>query len=90
MLLKDWMNKNDIRPYRFAKKAGIDKATFYKILAGTADMSKNVALKIETFTEGEVSRMEALWPELYQEKAPDGSVQMTFAPRGISERGKVN
>lgn len=65
MLLKDWLNKNQVTPYKFAKEIGMATSTIYKNLAGTQRMSTRFAVKVEEQTNGEVTRSEAIWPEDY-------------------------
>ena len=64
MILKDWLELNNIRPYIMAAKIGVGQATLYKSLSGSCHMSAQTAVKIEEHTNGEVSRTEAIWPEM--------------------------
>ena len=68
MILKDWIKKENIKAYKFAKKIGMAKATIYKTLAGQQRMSSKFAVIVEKATNGEVSRTEAVWPEIFTEK----------------------
>ena len=68
MLLKEWLEKHGIVPYRFAKSIGLGSSTLYKNILGVQRMSANTAVLVEQATKGEVSRTEALWPEIFQDK----------------------
>ena len=76
MILKDWLKKKGIKPYRFAKTVGISPAALYKNLAGTHRICARFAVKIEASTKGEVSRTEAMWPESFMDKEKCGAHQM--------------
>ena len=80
MLLKDWLKKEDVKPYTFAKSIGMASATIYKNLSGQHRMSARYAVKIEAKTNGEVSRAEAIWPEDFVEKNKSGE-QMLITPK---------
>ena len=80
MILKDWLKKEDIKPYVFAKSIGMAPATIYRNLAGQQRMSARFAVKVEEKTNGEVSRTECMWPEDHIEKLPNGDEQMCAVP----------
>lgn len=63
MILKDWLVKNNIAPYKFAKSIGMAAASLYKVLGGKHRMSRRYALEVEKATNGDVCRCEAIWPE---------------------------
>lgn len=67
MLLKEWLKKKNINVPLFAKKMGINPSGIYKYMLGAKRISPELAVRIEEFTKGEVSRVEALWPEMYDE-----------------------
>ena len=81
MILKDWLKKNSIKPYQFAKSIGMAPATIYRNLAGNQRMSARFAVKVEAETKGGVSRTEAIWPESFSEKNADGEEQFTALPK---------
>jgi DNA-binding transcriptional regulator YdaS (Cro superfamily) len=65
MLLIDWIKKNNMNIPQFAKKMGVNASGIYKYIHGAKRLSPDMAVRIEDFTKGEVTRFEALWPELY-------------------------
>jgi len=81
MILKDWLKKNGIKPYVFAKSIGMAPATIYRNLAGNQRMSARFAVKVEAETKGGVSRTEAIWPEAFSEKDENGEEQFTALPK---------
>lgn len=64
--LVPWLDKNNIRPYKFAEMAGLAKRTIYGYVNGEkAGGDTTVLLAIEAATGGEVSLREmAQWLEL--------------------------
>ena len=81
MILKDWLKKEGIKPYVFAKSIGMAPATIYRNLAGDQRMSARFAVKVEAKTKGEVSRTEAMWPEDFLHKDKDGNEQYSALPK---------
>jgi len=75
MLLDDYLKQKGMRLYIFAEKVGIDRSTLYKSRSAKRKVSAAVAEKIEKATGGQVTRMEAMFPEMYAEKNDDGSEQ---------------
>lgn len=65
MILKDWLKKNNISPNRFSKMIGADPSTIYRTLSEEQKVTPRYAKLIEEATNGEVSRLEAIWPEDY-------------------------
>lgn len=63
MTLKEWLKKHNVKPYIFAQRLQIAPSTIYNAIHQTRRLSPKYAVMIETFTKGEVSRTEALWPE---------------------------
>jgi len=68
MLLKDFLDKEQIMYQDFAKDLGVSRVYFYHILSGRRKVSKKMAVKIEDLSKGHVSRIEALYPEDFVEK----------------------
>ena len=87
MILRDWLTKNDIKPYTFAKSIGMASATIYKNLSGQQRMSARFAVKVEAKTLGQVSRAEAIWPEDYAINK-NGHEQLTVFPKMIHQDAK--
>lgn len=75
MLLRDYLVRNGERLYAFADRIEVDRSTLYRHGSGSRRISATVAIKIEEATEGQVTRMEAMFPEMYAEKNEDGSEQ---------------
>lgn len=95
MILKDWLRKEGLLPYQFARQAGFAPATIYKSISGDQRLSARLAVKVEALTSGQVSRTEAIWPEDYQEEV-EGGTQMRTVPKSseekkfiVDENGKV-
>lgn len=65
MLLKEWLKKNNMNIPQFAKKMEVNASGIYKYIYGAKRLSPEMAVRIEEFTNNEVTRVEALWPELY-------------------------
>ena len=81
MLLKDWLENEGLLPYQFARMAGFAPATIYKSISGDQRLSARLAVKVETITEGQVSRTEAVWPEDFIEIDEYGNERYLQAPR---------
>lgn len=67
MLLKEWIKKENSNGASFASLAGVAQPTICKLLKGQCNMHASTAVKIEKATKGEVSRVEAAWPDDYEE-----------------------
>lgn len=78
MLLKDFLDKEQIMYQDFAKDLGVSRVYFYHLLSGHRKVSKKMAVKIELLTKGKVTRMEALYPEDFVEKTESGE-QLRFS-----------
>jgi len=78
MLLRDFLDKEQIMYQDFAKDLGVSRVYFYHLLSGHRKVSKKMAVKIELLTKGRVTRMEALYPEDFVEKQAGGD-QMRFS-----------
>lgn len=55
MKLLEWIFKNDLNVAEVADKLSMDRSTIYKYIDGTRTPPLKVALKIESFTQGEVT-----------------------------------
>lgn len=77
MLLRDFLDKEGIMYQDFANDLGISRVYFYNILSGRRKVSKRLAKKIEELSKGRVSRIEALYPEDFEETDTKGT-QMRF------------
>lgn len=80
MLLKQWLKREEIPPYKFAKKMGISPATLYRNLNGERRMTAKHAVIVERLTDREVTRTEAMWPEDFEEQTPTIGSQLSFTP----------
>jgi len=65
MILRAWVLKNDVKIKRLSKGLGVHWTFLYMVFRGERKIGRNLAVKIEIFTNGEVSRSEAMWPEEY-------------------------
>lgn len=82
MLLKSWIFKEDMSKAEFARKLGLDRSTLTQYFNGYRRFSSNVCEKIEEITNGEVTRTEAMWPELYD---PSWKYKKRTTKRGNDE-----
>jgi len=81
MILRDWLKKEGVKPYVFAKSIGMASPNLYRCLSGGQRASAKYALIIESITNGQVSRCEALFPEDYLEKDEHGGEQYRATPK---------
>ena len=65
MHIKEFMFRSQITQNKFAKILGITGSTFSKILNKQQKMTADLALAIEEYSKGIVSRDECLFPEKY-------------------------
>lgn len=65
MILRDYLYKKKLTSTDFAKKLGMNRSYFSRILCGRCRTTPTVALQIEILTEGSVSTDEVLFPEKY-------------------------
>lgn len=72
MLLRDYLKNCGMTHAAFAEKLGTSRVYLCHMLAGRKKIGRELAKKIETATEGKVSRMEAIYPEDFEEERPDG------------------
>lgn len=68
MNLKEWLKKNNMNIPLFSKKLGVTPSTIYRYIHGTKRLSPDMAVRIEEFTKAEVTRVEALWPEIFDKE----------------------
>jgi hypothetical protein len=81
MILRDWLNKEGLLPYQFARIAGFAPATIYKSISGSQRLSARLAVQVEDLTGGQVTRTEAVWPEDFIEIDEDGNEQFLSVPK---------
>ena len=81
MLLKNWLIKEGIRPYVFARTIGMAAPNMYRCLNGTQRLSAKYALVIEAITGAQVTRTELLFPEDFEEVDENGNIQLRSQPR---------
>lgn len=77
MLLRDFLDKEGIMYKDFADDLGINHIYFYTLLSGRRKFTRALAKKVEILSKGRVSRVEALYPEDFQEEK-GGGTQMRF------------
>jgi len=85
MILRDWLLKEGLLPYQFARIAGFAPATIYKSLNGSQRLSARLAVVIEQVTGGEVTRTEAVWPEDHIEIDENGNERMLAVPKSVKK-----
>lgn len=73
MLLKDYLDLAPIKKKEFAKMININGMYLYHILARRRRVGADLAKRIERETNGIVSRLEALYPEDFEEKTKNGN-----------------
>ena len=61
-LLKNWLENKGISQKEFAAMIGVAPSTIYRVITGKTRPKLDVARKIETLTNGEVSRWSVLYP----------------------------
>ena len=81
MLLGDWLERNKMSRSAFANAIGTSGSTISTIALYTAGAGKELSLRIEEATRGEVSRTEAMYPYDYIEKDKHGNIQKRTFPR---------
>lgn len=82
MLLKDWIEKEGITMYRMAKNIGCNPSYIYLHFSAGHKISPKYAVIIEKVTKGEVTKMEALFPEDFVEKKGKMEQMTIFAAVG--------
>ncbi len=88
MILEDWIKKEGLKKTLVAKRLGMWPSNLYNVLSGKQRMPVKHAKNIEDMTKGEVSRDEALFPELYVDKQEDGSEQMIMPLQKARKKSK--
>lgn len=68
MILKEWLEKNEMTVYRFCKNIKCSPSIIYHYFSGRNRLSPKTAEKVEKLTNGEVSLLEAIYPEKFQKK----------------------
>lgn len=63
MLLKDYLRKYGIHVSEFARTLSVSREHLRSIIAGTNYPSRRLAIAIRNKTDGEVSKMELMFPE---------------------------
>jgi DNA-binding transcriptional regulator YdaS (Cro superfamily) len=86
MILRDWLRKEGLLPYQFAKLAGFAPATIYKSVSGDQRLSARLAVIVEDLTDGEVTRTEAVWPEDFIEIDENGNEQLLSVPKKADKK----
>ena len=72
MKLKEYLRIKGLSGLAFAKKHSLSQPTISRIINNKVVPSPEIALKIEQATNGEVTRLELLYPSLNNEpKEPD-------------------
>ena len=80
MLLGDWLERNKISRKAFAEAISSSISSISSIAACAIGAGKELSLRIEEATRGEVSRTEAMYPYDYIDKDKHGNIQKrTFA-----------
>lgn len=65
MLLRDYLKEHDIRQKAMSEKLGVTLTHLRMLMKGKSNPSKTLAIYIERKTDGEVTRQEAMFPEVY-------------------------
>ena len=90
MILEDWIKKEGVTVTTIAKRLSMWPSNLYTVLSGKQRMPVKHARNIEEMTNGEVSRDEAIWPELYIDKQADGSEQMIMPLQKARKKSKFS
>ena len=86
MILRDWLRKEGLLPYQFARIAGFAPATIYKSVSGDQRLSARLAVIVEELTSGEVTRTEAVWPEDFIEIDENGNEKLLSVPKKAEKK----
>lgn len=65
MKLSGYFRKHKLKPSNWAKEHNIPPSVISKYLNGKTGLNKDSALKIEKATNGEVTVLELLYPDIY-------------------------
>ena len=68
MIVKEWIKLMNYNVPKFCKLIDVTPPTIYMYLKGGKRLSADTAVKIEEATDGQVTRLEAMWPELFDDK----------------------
>lgn len=61
--IEQWLDKNEMKGYEFAKLCKVAPATIYRSIRREQQLSCKNCEKIESMTLGDVTREEAMWPD---------------------------
>ncbi|HEY9160001.1 MAG TPA: hypothetical protein VIS94_02800 [Desulfomonilia bacterium] len=90
MTLKTWLQINSINQKTVADELKISRSYFCQIAAGKRIPTKDIALRIEGYTNGKVSRMELLYPrEIRHELNAENDMIIVGSPLSEDIRQKV-
>ena len=68
MNIEDYLEQENMKAYQLAKLCNIAPSTLYKVLNGQQRLSLRLAEHLEACTGGQITRVEALWPDYYRFK----------------------
>ena len=63
MKLKEYIKSNGMSVSEFAHIVGISRQHMNNIIHGHRKVSRNIAVAIEDATDGELNRVQLIWPE---------------------------
>ncbi len=90
MTLKTWLKVNGFNQKTVADELKISRSYFCQIAAGKRVPTKDIALKIEDYTNGKVSRMELLYPrDIRNELSTENDMILVGSPLSEDLRQKV-
>jgi transcriptional regulator with XRE-family HTH domain len=90
MTLKTWLKINDFNQKTVADELKISRSYFCQIVAGKRVPTKDIARKIEDYTNNKVSRMELLYPkEVGIELSSENDMILVGSPLSEDLRQKV-
>ena len=82
MLLKDYLDLRGIEYQEFAKALGTSRTYLYHVFSGRKKLNLKRAREVEILTKGMVTRLEALYPEDFEEETAAGKqLRMSIAPK---------
>lgn len=80
-----WMRREKITAKKLCAMTGTDVSNLSRYLNGKIEMPKHIAEKIVEISGGEVSRIEAYWPDYWVDRCPHCSKEM-FLRAGASKQ----
>jgi transcriptional regulator with XRE-family HTH domain len=90
MTLKTWLKINGFNQKTVADDLKISRSYFCQIVAGKRVPTKDIALKIEDYTNNKVSRMELLYPrDIKNEQSIENEIILVGSPLSEDLRQKV-